>query len=43
MEPIRTINIHLICIVKHAAKTSYLYGNHNHKDKHQHLKPKTKI
>ena len=35
MEPIRTTNIHLICVVKHAAKTSYLYGNHIHKDKIQ--------
>ena len=35
MEPIRITNIHLICVVKHAAKTSYLYGNHIHKDKIQ--------
>jgi len=31
MEPIR-INIHQICVVKHAAKTSYLYDSRIHKD-----------
>jgi hypothetical protein len=38
MEPIRIINIHRICIVKHAAKSSYLYGNHIHKDNVSNIK-----
>jgi len=32
MQPIRIINIHHICILKHAAKSSYLYDNRIHKD-----------
>ena len=35
MQPIRIINIHHICILKHAAKSSYLYDNRIHKDKNK--------